>query len=426
VEVERAVGRVLLAPETFNLGETTRGVEVARALRARGHDVHFMGYSDRYGEHIRGAGFDLHLADPRLTDREADQLLAFDQGRSLRHPFTESVVRARVATEIAVISTWRPGAVVIGSTMTMLISARACAVPLAYVKPYALSRGHLATMSTLPVLRGDGLAATAVNSAAGRLTRRLARDLRWVPRSFLRVAAENGVPLPRRTVDALASDLDLIASLFPALDRRPLAPGERAVGPVYACAEGSLPDSVTALAEARRPLVYVGMGSSAGRDLVLGVLHQLGRADVDVLTTTGRYLGERDVRDLPGNVRVFDFLPAHRLSGLIDASIIHGGEGTVQTACASGRPFAGIGLQLEQRWNVDECVRAGNALRFTASDVRRDRMVLLARRLLGDERLQAAARRVAALGQSLDGAERSADHIVGLLRDRSGAGGEVS
>ncbi|WP_229116029.1 hypothetical protein [Parenemella sanctibonifatiensis] len=44
-------------------------------------------------------------------------------------------------------------------------------------------------------------------------------------------------------------------------------------------------------------------------------------------------------------MHVHDFLPAHKLAGLIAASVIHGGEGTVQTACASGARFAGIGLQ---------------------------------------------------------------------------------
>lgn len=37
--------RVLLAPETFNLGETSRAVETAAALTDAGHAVHIMGYS---------------------------------------------------------------------------------------------------------------------------------------------------------------------------------------------------------------------------------------------------------------------------------------------------------------------------------------------------------------------------------------------
>lgn len=40
--------RVLFAPETFNLGETTRAIEIAKALRQRGCELLFTGYSDRF------------------------------------------------------------------------------------------------------------------------------------------------------------------------------------------------------------------------------------------------------------------------------------------------------------------------------------------------------------------------------------------
>lgn len=417
------MGRVLLAPETFNLGETSRCVEVGRALKRRGHDVLFLGYSERFADYVRDAGFDLHLAQPRLSDRDADQLLAFDQGRSFRHPFSTDVVRARVASEVALIQSWDAGAVVIGSTFTTLLSARQCRVPVAYVKPYALSRGHLADMVTLPVLGGHGVLAAAVNGGAGSAARHLARHLRWSPRSFARVARERGLPRPRRTVDALRSDLDLIASLPPLIDGRACAPGETFVGPVYARPSDPLPTSVLEIAARPRPVVYVGMGSSARRDLVRAVLEQLGPLDVEVVTSAGRYLDEQVRRRLPGNVAVYDFLPAHRLAGLIDASVVHGGEGTVQTACASGRPFAGIGLQTEQRWNIDECVRLGNALRFTSADVRRRRVGDLVGRMLGDERMRSVAERVAAIGRTVDGPAACAEQVSALLAGVDMGGG---
>lgn len=59
--------RILFAPETFNLGETSRGVEVARELSARGHEVRFMGYSRRFAGYVRDAGFDLELLEPELS-----------------------------------------------------------------------------------------------------------------------------------------------------------------------------------------------------------------------------------------------------------------------------------------------------------------------------------------------------------------------
>src|SRR5699024_11243265 len=89
---------------------------------------------------------------------------------------------------------------------------------------------------------GSGPVASRVNRAMGRLVGRVVRSLRWKPRSFRRVAAEHGVRLPPRTIEALDADLNLIASLFPVLDQRPLATGEVAVGPVYARAVEQLPE----------------------------------------------------------------------------------------------------------------------------------------------------------------------------------------
>lgn len=413
--------RVLFAPETFNLGETSRGVEVARAVRCQGHRVHFMGYSHRFAEYVRSAGFTLDLLAPELSETDADRLIALDQGRGLRHPFTTTMLRSRVASELALIESWRPDAIVIGSTMSMFISARAAGIPLVYVKPYAMSRSHLAVMTDFPAASGTGAAARLVNRVAGALVRRVVPAVRWKPAAFRRVAAEHHVALPARTIEAIGADQNLIASLFPALEEREMANGEIAVGPVYASGDAEVPEKVRALTARQRPAVYVGMGSSSRRSVVLRVLEQVADAGVDVVTGAGRYLTAADRRALPGTVDVHDFLPAHRLAGLVDAAVIHGGEGSVQTACAIGVPFAGIGLQAEQRINVTDCVRYGNAVQFTLADVRRGRLGGIVQQLLHDETLHRAAQRLRRQMQGLDGPGTSA-RLVAELAGRGTAG----
>ena len=195
--------RALLAPETFNLGETTRAVEVALAMRALGHDVLVAGYSRRFSDVVTGAGLPLTLLDPELSDADADLLLAADQGRALRHPFTTDMVRERVAAETALLRDWRAGVAVIGTTLTQFISARAARVPLAYVKPHAMSSGHLSTLESLPLTAGRGPAGRTVNRAAASMARGVAGKVRWLPTSFRLVAAEYGVRLPARARENL-------------------------------------------------------------------------------------------------------------------------------------------------------------------------------------------------------------------------------
>ena len=56
----------------------------------------------------------------------------------------------------------------------------------------------------------------------------------------------------------------------------------------------------------------------------------------------------------------------------------------MQTACLAGVPFAGIAMQADKSWNIEECVRYGNAPScvFTKNDVRRGNVRDILGRLL--------------------------------------------
>ena len=48
--------------------------------------------------------------------------------------------------------------------------------------------------------------------------------------------------------------------------------------------------------------------------------------------------------DIPDNVVVTGFLPAHKVNPMADISVIHGGQNTVMNACLAGTPIVGIGM----------------------------------------------------------------------------------
>ena len=107
-------------------------------------------------------------------------------------------------------------------------------------------------------------------------------------------------------------------------------------------------------------------GSSADRRLALTLARALGTLPVNVVAPIRHYLRPDDT--VPENIHVTDLLPAHPLGGLVDAAVIHGGQGTVQTACATGVPFVGMGLQPEQTWHVRACASRGNAIALSRKD----------------------------------------------------------
>ena len=397
------MSRILFSPESFNMGETTRGIEIARVAQDRGHKVLFHIYSPKYRGLLESARLPVHLREPIMTDAEAKQLMALDQGRGVRHPFTTEKVRQRVTVELAAIRDFNADAVVIGSNPTMLISARIAGVPIFYARPYAYSTTYF---SAKP--------AGEAPAAPGWL-RALARTISYKPASFTRVAREHGIKLPRRTVDMFSADVNLICSLFTELRGDPLTVPDVSVGPIYYRAPGELPQVVQE--PKKRPLIYVGMGSSGSARILAAVLRQLSTVPVDVLVGDGVLLADADARSLGDNIHRAGTVPAHLLAGHIDASITHGGEGTVQTACLAGVPFAGIAMQAEQRWNIEECVRYGNALRFAKHDVHRGQIHGILDRLLSDETMRAKARQLSKAMRGMDGPTRAVEVIEGYLKD---------
>ena len=49
---------------------------------------------------------------------------------------------------------------------------------------------------------------------------------------------------------------------------------------------------------------------------------------------------------------------------LADVVVSHGGQGTIQTAIASGTPIVGFAMQPEQQINLDNVVMSGSGIRI--------------------------------------------------------------
>ena len=60
------MSRILFSPESFNMGETTRGIEIARAAAQHGHEVLFHVYSPRHLKLIEDAQLPVCLSAAEL------------------------------------------------------------------------------------------------------------------------------------------------------------------------------------------------------------------------------------------------------------------------------------------------------------------------------------------------------------------------
>lgn len=403
---------VLFCPVTFNLAETTRMIEVARALDPA-HRAVFMGYEDDFVHLIRKAGFEYHPCSPSWSAQERQRAIDFDQGKAIRSPFTRELVAARVAVERRMIRQHRAAAVVIGSNVTSMISAPAEGVPLYYPVPFALTGPQVRQVRRFRFVAGDGPIAGTADRIATAAFRWIYTRAPLAPRALSAVAHANGVSPLRTVASLLEADVNLVTVMPWELDDFALPENYQRVGPIFAHLGGEVPDLVRALAAAPEPLVYLGLGSSARRELALAAATQLGALPINIIAPIRHYLEPGDV--VPPNIHVTDLLPAHLLGGLVDAAVLHGGQGTVQTACATGIPFVGMGLQPEQAWNVRVCQRQGNAIAFSPKHVSKPAFPAAVRRILDDPAYRNAATRVREQYQREDGAAAAARIIEAAL-----------
>lgn len=340
---------IVFAPATFNLAETTRMLEIAKVMRKK-YDCCFFGFSKKYAEMIRAQKFSFTLLEPVFSSQQEVEIIRLDQGKGLKNPFTDKIVALRVQNELTFLAEQQPAVVVTGTNLTIFLSARIAKIPLVYVKPYALTRPYLRTTPSL--------------------LNRLLLKVRWQPSAFKKVAADYQFKLPKYAIDLLEGDQNLITTSENFYDTTALPENYQPVGPIFAQLEQEIPLEIQQwINKARlqeKPLVYFAAGSSANQKIVTKVLTALRQKDFYVLAPVKNYLA---TCDFGPQILCTDWLPAHLIAPLVDFSIIHGGEGTVQTACQSGKPLLGFGLQAEQKINLSYCEKYGNGLQIKVNEI---------------------------------------------------------
>jgi UDP:flavonoid glycosyltransferase YjiC (YdhE family) len=112
---------------------------------------------------------------------------------------------------------------------------------------------------------------------------------------------------------------------------------------------------------------------------------------------------------------VAGILPSHKIMPHVDLVVAMGGQGTVQTAMASGTPLVGIPLHAEQELNVDLAARQGMALAMAPRHAGTEKMTAAVRRLVSEPGFRLQAQRVQQLYAGSDGARQAATAITRYL-----------
>ena len=359
----RARLKVLFFAEAVTLAHVARPVALARALDRSRYAV-VMACASRY------AGF---AASPDWSSVALDSVASaqFAQALAQGQPLYDlATLQAYVRDDLALIHHHQPDLVVGDFRLSLSVSARLAGVPYlsianAYWTPYAPPRFP---MPMLPLTRWLPIALARPLFA---LFRPLAFGLHCRPMNRLR--ALHGLPGLGHDLRRVYSDADhVLVADDPALYPLPQAPAACSfIGPLAWAPDRPWPAPAQADL-ANQPLVYVALGSS-GPDAALAlVLQALSDLPVRVMAATA---GKPAPAQIPGNARVFDYLPGDQAAARAALVVCNGGSLAVQQALSAGVPVLGLASNMDQFLNMAPVVaaQAGQCLRADRLSVGRVR-----------------------------------------------------
>ena len=414
--------------DTHNYGDCSRAIEIARQMKHDGHTVRFFHHGGDFVKKITEAGIDLVGLEPEVSKEQHEVLMAIDQQRAplgTPLPFHEEQIREMVTSEIKALREFRPDGAYCGLNISCMISVPYLKIPSVTFVPTALC----------PAFFQKGLASFPNSLEKGLLLHylvpgfvkkmiinrvMLGKVMKHAGAAFNKVRVGYGLP-PLYNYPSLArGDLTLLPDLpeLSGLKETDLPPGYKYCGPLFAHPELPVPDEVRRVFDSPGLKMYCAMGSSGSPELLKKVISILKtNPGFCIVCATTSIIDPTELG--PNNDRFFAtrFLPAPQVNELADIAVIHGGQGTVQTAVWAGTPVVGIGFQWEQQANLDGLVHAGAGIRIPILSVS-EKSLLAAVEKVRSKEYRSRMAELKDLVRSIDGARNAVQLMNRFLEGR--------
>ncbi len=361
---------LIFAVAGYNLAETSRHIEIARAC-SKQFNITFMSYGGKFESLIEEEGFELKKMEPRLTREKLDRLRLVLSGETLNTVgyLSRKELEPRVENEIKLFNEIQPAAVLTGWCLSVTISTRAAKVPFVNVlhstsitEYYEAGLQSWPDRSDFPFLRRF-FTEEKMNNWVSKLVLKLDRPAK----PYNVVGEKYGIKRFSNFIELLEGDYVLLADIPEWVGLPKVRPHLRYIGPLPARIDREIPEEVAEMPK-DKPIVYFAMGSSGKPKLIEDIITGFKGKPYHVIAPVKSNIRDLNL-EIPPNVVVTGFLPAHRVNPMADISVIHGGQNTVMNACLSGTPIVGVGMHPEQQANLDACVRKGFAIRLNKKRV---------------------------------------------------------
>lgn len=421
----KGIAMICLMPMCAYLSETSRMIQIYKALAARGAEVRVATQGGVHEQLLKAERIPYDIVGPHMSVERGAQYVRDNAGLGdpRQSMYSADEMRAYVAAEIEYFRRHEVRAVVTGFTLTALLSTRVVGIPVitehagAFLPPL-FERGLMpaASNSKLPIFRymPRWLARPIQNKLAPKLDVYLS--------GFNRLADELGIARIPSFPALILGDLVLVTEApevygVSAEDMQAWRPQGNAywpstrfryTGPLFAELNLPVPDKIEKVLADGGPIVYVAM-TSVPAEVVRRIVKAVAASGAQVIVAGTVH----DLGDLEGpSVTVGGVLPSHKIMPRVDLAVTAGGQGSVQCAMAAGTPLIGIPLHWEQDANVHFVERCGAARLLPLRDIASGRLTRFASEMLRTPGYKNAARQIQATYARYDGPALCASEII--------------
>jgi len=403
---------LIFAVAGYNLAETGRHIEIAKACKGF-FNIIFLSYGGNFESLIEEEGFTLKKMEPRLTERQLHHVRKALSGETLNTVgyFTAKEMEPRVENEIKFFRKANPACVLTGWCQSVLVSARAAGVPFVNVlHSTSITEYYQAGLQTLPDRRDyPFLRRFFSEEQLNRWVSNLVLKLKLPAKPFNILAKKYGLKEFNNFIEVLEGDYTLLADIPEWVGFSGIRPNLHYIGPLPLRLNREIPREIIEMPK-DKPVVYFAMGSSGKPGLIADIIEGFRDKPYHVIAPVESHMRNMNL-EIPSNVIVTGFLPAHKVNPMADISVIHGGQNTVMNACLSGTPIVGVGMHPEQQANLDACVRKGFAIRLNKKRVTASAVLDSIDKLLHDAKAKEAVKKFQHELMKWDGPANAAEFL---------------
>ncbi len=420
--------RICTFPNCAYLSETSRMIAIYKELKKRGIDLVMATHGGPYEWLFDDEGIPYKLVKPYFSDERARDFVATNTGESgLSEFYTVEELTNHVNNEISFFKEEGVSKILTGFTLSCGISARVLKIPyfvthLGSFVPPVFERKML-----VPTLISDSKILNIIPKTwLVNLINNLMYKSKLATKSFNRVAKSFKISPFHSMEEIMMGDTIIVTDVPEILTISKVdmenwkSTGKnkkyysydyklRYGGAIFAKLFGEVSREIKKFINSDLPKIYVAL-TSGRSDVLEKVYEGLSGIDSKIIICSTIHKFREKSHD---NILVVGHLPSHKVMPLMDLAIIHGGQGSVQTAIDSGTPVIGIPLHVEQGLNVAMLERHGAGIlqikhRINPQDIR-DKV----QKILNDGSFKDNMMKLSSYQKKVDGVARAADILCG-------------